>query len=257
MLVGLLAVLQPYCLGEGTDFVKYLFAGVNNRTLAPTTLIGIGFAKLFATRVALSFGFIGGKFFPTMFLGGCVGCAVFLWANPDDHISIIHRAEMPLLFPFTCLMANSVAGLGALFFSIPMCVVFVFGLDGPQSSCVLLSCLVAYVLLHGVGKGLLPMVFERQMLAQLRLLDGNTAVLRRSVSDAAVLRASVSAPTIAPLSIAEPGALSVPRPVRATSLQEGLLTERRDPLLPTAIVTPLRSHADGGGARAEAWLSVD
>ena len=50
-----------------------------------------------------------------------MGCAVFLWANPDDHISIIHRAEMPLLFPFTCLMANSVAGLGALFFSIPMC----------------------------------------------------------------------------------------------------------------------------------------
>ena len=48
----------------------------------------------------------------------------------------------------------------------------------------LLSCLVAYVLLHGVGKGLLPMVFERQMLAQLRLLDGNTAVLRRSVANA-------------------------------------------------------------------------
>ena len=182
LLIGLWAKLQPYCLGEGTDFLRYLLAGTNNRTLAPSTLVGIGVVKLLATRTALSFGFVGGKFFPTMFLGGCVGCAIFLWCNHDSTL-IIHRCSMPLVFPLTCLMANSVTSLGALFLSLPLCVILIFGLDGEQSSCVLLSCLTAYVLLHGIGRGLLPMVFERQVLAQLRLLrENNAALMRASVS---------------------------------------------------------------------------
>ena len=66
MLIGLWNVLQPYCLGEGTNFFQYLFLGVNSHTLKAKNLIGIGFVKLFATRTALGFGFVGGKFFPTM-----------------------------------------------------------------------------------------------------------------------------------------------------------------------------------------------
>jgi len=83
VLIGLWNVLQPYCLGEGTNFFQYLFLGVNQHTLKPKTMIGIGFVKLFATRTALGFGFVGGKFFPTMFLGGCVACAIYRWCNPD------------------------------------------------------------------------------------------------------------------------------------------------------------------------------
>ena len=82
-MIGLWNVLQPYCLGEGTNFFQYLFLGVNNHTLKAKNLIGIGFVKLFATRTALGFGFVGGKFFPTMFLGGCVACAIYRWCNPD------------------------------------------------------------------------------------------------------------------------------------------------------------------------------
>ena len=56
VLIGLWNVLQPYCLGEGTNFFQYLFLGVNNHTLKAKNLIGIGFVKLFATRTALGFG---------------------------------------------------------------------------------------------------------------------------------------------------------------------------------------------------------
>ena len=41
VLIGLWNVLQPYCLGEGTNFFQYLFLGVNQHTLKPKTMIGI------------------------------------------------------------------------------------------------------------------------------------------------------------------------------------------------------------------------
>jgi hypothetical protein len=247
LLIGLWAVLQPFCLGEGTDFLRYLLAGTNNRTLAPSTLVGIGVVKLLATRTALSFGFVGGKFFPTMFLGGCVGCAIFLWCNEDSTL-IIHRCSMPLVFPLTCLMANSVTSLGALFLSLPLCVILIFGLDGEQSSCVLLSCLTAYVLLHGIGRGLLPMVFERQVLAQLRLLrENNAALVRASVSGRLPLGVLAGLPDEG--ATAPTGRLTAGAPPRAGGLQEELLPSRSPD---ASMQEPDMAPRSGLGAAAEA-----
>lgn len=188
VLVGLWNVLQPYCLGEGTTFFQYLFTGVNGHTLTPANLIGIGFVKLLATRTALGFGFVGGKFFPTMFLGGCVGCAIYEWCNPDAE-SIVQLAEsdVPLLFPFACLMSNSVTALGPMFVSIALCVAFIFGLTGDQVSVVVVSCTASYLFVHGLGKGLLPMIMERKVLLELPLLEGHdeTDARRRSGSGGA------------------------------------------------------------------------
>jgi len=172
VLVGLIAVLQPFCLGEGTAFFKYLLEGTNGRTLNPGTLIGVGLVKILATRVALGFGFVGGKYFPTMFLGSCVGCAIFMWANPAD-VSIIQAADMPLLFPFSCLFCSTIVGVGAMFISIPLTLILTLGLNVDQTCCVVISCATAYMAAHGLGRGLVQFALEKKLLVQLDLLDAN------------------------------------------------------------------------------------
>jgi len=195
VLVGLWNVLQPYCLGEGTTFFQYLFQGVNGRTLKAKNLIGIGFVKLLATRTALGFGFVGGKFFPTMFLGSSVACAIYILCNPDaksngKSIVNLSASDMPLMFPFCCLFCNSVTALGPMFVSIPLCVILIFGLDGEQSGVVLVSCAASYLFVHGLGKGMLPKVTEKKVLDQLALLEGHdktTAVELAQSTDGAKL----------------------------------------------------------------------
>ena len=134
VVVGLFNVLQPFCMGEGTEFIGLLFEGTNARTLTQGTLVGVGFLKILATRAALGLGFVGGKFFPTMFLCACVGCAIFQYAN-DASVTIIDPgASLPLLFPVTCLMSNGVVALAPLFISIPLTFCVIFNLDAEQVS---------------------------------------------------------------------------------------------------------------------------
>jgi len=162
VIVGLLNVLQPLCIGEGTSFLKYLFTGVNGRHMSAGTLVGAGFLKVIATRAALGFGFVGGKFFPSMFLGGCIGCAIFLWCNEDD-VSIIEAVDMPLLFPFACLFIATAAALGPIFFSMTTVLVLLFGLHAEQASCVFIASVSGFFCLHGIGPGLLPLIGVKKL----------------------------------------------------------------------------------------------
>ena len=45
-----------------------------------------------------------------------------------------------------------------MFVSIPLCACFIFGLDGDQSSVVVVSCASSYLCVHGLGRGMLPKV---------------------------------------------------------------------------------------------------
>ena len=158
-LVGLFNVLQPWCAGEGTPFIPLLLGATLTGSLSPGTMVGIGFVKLIATRVALSFGLVGGKFMPTIFLGGTVACAVYVWCNGG--VPLVQSAAaptIPLMFPLTCLMASPLVGLAPMFLSVPF-MLSIVGLDGQQTACVFLSCATAYWALHGVGPGLVPTIF--------------------------------------------------------------------------------------------------
>ena len=101
-----------------------------------------------------------------------MACAIYRWANPDaDSIVDLSASDVPLLFPFSCLMTNSVVALGPMFISIPLCVIFIFGLTGDQGSVVVVSCAASYFIAHGLGQGLLPKVTEKKVLKLLALLD--------------------------------------------------------------------------------------
>ena len=49
---------------------------------------GAGPSEVVESLWGLALGFVGGKFFPSMFLGGCVGCAIFIWWN-DEGVNVV------------------------------------------------------------------------------------------------------------------------------------------------------------------------
>ena len=110
-----------------------------------------------------------------------MACAIYRWCNPDaESIVELSASDVPLLFPFSCLMTNSVVALGPMFISIPLCVIFIFGLTGDQGSVVVVSCAASYFFAHGLGQGLLPKVTEKKVLKLLALLEEHDEAMRRS-----------------------------------------------------------------------------
>ncbi len=91
LVLGVLGVALPLTLFLGTD-------GLVEVTDDPES-IGVGLillslvAKLLATSGALSFGFVGGPIFPTLFAGGALGAVVNLWI-PDVPAALAVSALM-------------------------------------------------------------------------------------------------------------------------------------------------------------------
>jgi H+/Cl- antiporter ClcA len=93
---GLIAMKLPLTLFSGDHELQTLLK--TGLQMGPGTLLLLGLAKIVTTCVCLSTGFIGGRIFPTFFVGGAIGMAVYLLFP-----------VMPLTVCILCVMAAMAA----------------------------------------------------------------------------------------------------------------------------------------------------
>ncbi|MFL7838902.1 MAG: chloride channel protein [Candidatus Promineifilaceae bacterium] len=138
LLLGLLGMALPLTLFLGTDGLATTTSQAAE--IGVTLLIVFAFAKLLALSGALSFGFIGGPIFPTLFVGATLGSAVNLLFP-----------QIPMGLAVGCLMAAVPAAIVPIPLALAVIVIAVAGLTAANSLPVILAALTAFTVGHGLG----------------------------------------------------------------------------------------------------------
>ena len=138
LLLGLLGMALPLTLFLGTDGLA--IATSQAAEIGVTLLIVFAFAKLLALGGALSFGFIGGPIFPTLFVGAALGSAVNLLFP-----------QIPLGLAVGCLMAAVPAAIVPIPLALAVIVIVVVGLSPMNSLPVVMAALTAFSVTRGLG----------------------------------------------------------------------------------------------------------
>jgi H+/Cl- antiporter ClcA len=138
LLLGLLGMALPLTLFLGTDGLATTTSQAAE--IGVTLLIVFAFAKLLALGGALSFGFIGGPIFPTLFVGATLGSAVNLLFP-----------QIPLGLAVGCLMAAVPASIVPIPLALAVIVIAVVGLSATNSVPVIMAALTAFAVARGLG----------------------------------------------------------------------------------------------------------
>ena len=138
LLLGLLGMALPLTLFLGTDGLAVTTGQAAE--IGVTLLIAFAFAKLVALSGALSFGFIGGPIFPTLFVGATLGSAVNLLFP-----------QIPLGLAVGCLMAAVPASIVPIPLALAVIVIAVVGLSPMNSLPVVMAALTAFSVARGLG----------------------------------------------------------------------------------------------------------
>jgi H+/Cl- antiporter ClcA len=138
LLLGLLGMALPLTLFLGTDGLATTTSQAAE--IGVTLLIVFAFAKLLALGGALSFGFIGGPIFPTLFVGATLGSAVNLLFP-----------QIPLGLSVGCLMAAVPASIVPIPLALAVIVIAVVGLSATNSIPVIMAALTAFAVARGLG----------------------------------------------------------------------------------------------------------
>ena len=135
---GLVAVAFPLTLFTGTD---QLTTVIDDRaTLGVGLLIAVVFAKILAFGLSMSTGFIGGPFFPSLFIGGTAGVAAHLIVP-----------ELPLALAFTCLFAAIPGALVAAPFTLVLLAALTTQVGTLQTAPIGIAVLTSYIAVSGTG----------------------------------------------------------------------------------------------------------
>jgi H+/Cl- antiporter ClcA len=137
-LVGALAVAAPLVLGDGSLQIGSILT--RSEELGVATLIGTGFIKFLAFGISLGFGFVGGPFFPIIFVGACTGSIVHLLV-PD----------VPLVIAYSCCLVGVPCAILPGFFFMTSVAATTLVLGGPATTAVFFTVIVSYSTVCGMG----------------------------------------------------------------------------------------------------------
>jgi H+/Cl- antiporter ClcA len=137
-LVGALAVAAPLILGDGSLQIGTILT--RSEELGVATLIGTGFIKFVAFGISLGFGFVGGPFFPIIFVGACTGSIVHLLV-PD----------VPLVIAYSCCLVGVPSAILPGFFFMTSVAATTLVLGGPATTAVFFTVIVSYSTVCGMG----------------------------------------------------------------------------------------------------------
>jgi len=135
---GLVAVALPLTLFTGSSQLHTVIA--DGATLGAGLLIAVVLAKIIVFGICEATGFIGGPFFPMLFIGGTAGVAL------HDLIPGI-----PVALAFTTLFAAVPASLVAAPFSLILLAVLTTQIGTLQTAPIAIAVLVAYLAVSGSG----------------------------------------------------------------------------------------------------------
>lgn len=138
LLLGLLGMALPLTLFLGTDGL--VTTTQQAAEIGAGLLILFAFAKVLALSGALSFGFIGGPIFPTLFVGATLGSAVNLLFP-----------QLPLGLTVGCLMAAVPAAIVPIPIALAVIVTVIVGLSPMNTIPVFMAALTAFAVSHGLG----------------------------------------------------------------------------------------------------------
>jgi H+/Cl- antiporter ClcA len=138
VLVGALAVAAPLVLGDGSLQIGTILTRAEEIGVA--TLIGTGLIKLVAFGISLGFGFVGGPFFPIIFVGACTGSIVHLLV-PD----------VPLVIAYSCCLVGVPSAILPGFFFMTSVAATTLVLGGPATTAVFFTVIVSYSTVCGMG----------------------------------------------------------------------------------------------------------
>ena len=135
---GLVGVAFPLTLFTGSD---QLTTVIDDRAaLGAGLLVAVVFAKVLSFAIGMSTGFIGGPFFPMLFIGGTAGIAAHLLVP-----------GLPVALAFSCLFAALPGALVAVPFTLVLLAALTTQVGALQTAPIGLAVLTAYVVVSGSG----------------------------------------------------------------------------------------------------------
>ncbi|MBW9211006.1 chloride channel protein [Mumia sp. zg.B21] len=135
---GLIAVALPLTLFTGSHQLQTV--AESGSALGAGFLLVIVLAKMVAFSVCMETGFIGGPFFPMLFLGGTYGYAIHLIV-PD----------VPLALAFSCVFAALPGAIVAAPFTLVLLAALMMDLGALQTVPVAVAVLTSYIAVTGSG----------------------------------------------------------------------------------------------------------
>lgn len=139
IIFGLVGVALPLTLFTGSDELKTVIA--QGPALGVALLIAVVLAKILVFAICEATGFIGGPFFPMLFIGGTAGVAL--------HVLI---PELPLALAFATLFAALPGALVAAPFTLILLTVLTTQIGTLQTAPVAVAVLTAYLAVSGSGR---------------------------------------------------------------------------------------------------------
>jgi H+/Cl- antiporter ClcA len=135
---GLVAVALPLTLFTGSDQLETVID--QGPELGAGLLIAVVFAKILAFALSMSTGFIGGPFFPSLFIGGTAGFAA--------HLLI---PGLPVGLAFTTMFAAVPGAIVAAPFTVVLLAALTTQLGALQTAPIGVAVITAYIFVSGSG----------------------------------------------------------------------------------------------------------
>ncbi|QMW67358.1 chloride channel protein [Mumia sp. ZJ1417] len=135
---GLVAVALPLTLFTGSDQLETVVG--SGSSLGAGFLLVIVLAKMVTFAVCTESGFIGGPFFPMLFIGGTYGYAIHLLV-PD----------IPVALAFSCVFAALPGAIVAAPFSLVLMAALMMDLGALETVPIAVAVLTAYIAVTGSG----------------------------------------------------------------------------------------------------------
>jgi len=164
--VGLFGWWQPLLLGSGAEELGAILDSYQSNVIGVPELCALLFGKVIVFGLSLSGGFIGGNFFPLLFIGGVLGILFNVVTG------------WPLGFTFSCMFAGIAGSIVDAPFTLALLSSLTVNLSAPQTASVFAAAITAHVVNAGLG-----------LISQIVILDmkvmANAKALWKQVTQAA------------------------------------------------------------------------
>ncbi|WP_370618356.1 chloride channel protein [Mumia sp. Pv 4-285] len=138
LVFGVVAVVLPLTLFTGSDQLETVIK--SGSSLGAGFLLVVVLAKMITFAVCMETGFIGGPFFPMLFMGGTYGYAIHLLV-PD----------VPVALAFSCGFAALPGAIVAAPFTLVMLAALMMDLGAVETVPIALAVLTSYITVTGSG----------------------------------------------------------------------------------------------------------
>lgn len=140
-ILGTIGYIAPLTLGSGMEQIKMIMVLHWNGELGTSVLMGTIFLKTITYGLSVGGGFVGGIFFPTVFMGACLGLAL----NSYD------ETVFPLVLSVSCSLASVPGSFCPCPFTILTLVQSLLIMGSYEVAPIFVTLIFSYLTLMGVG----------------------------------------------------------------------------------------------------------